>query len=131
MLEVVHELGEFLELAPAPPLGDATEPRHARRHVGLEADPLLLAVVADVDAGRLLLGHHMTHGLVHLGVEHRLVVGFARLAFEQQIGQRLIARQAADVGGEDAIEAVLHGSNRGSARGWAQLSAGECRLYRL
>ena len=54
-LQVVHQLGEFLELAPAPALRHAAEAAHALRHVGLEADPLLLAVVADVDAGRCLL----------------------------------------------------------------------------
>ena len=53
--EAAHQIGEqlreLLELAAAPALGDAAEAGHALRHVGLEADPLLLAVVADVDAG--------------------------------------------------------------------------------
>ncbi len=53
--EVADEVGKFLELASAAALRHAAEARHARRHVGLEADALLLAVVADVDAGLFLL----------------------------------------------------------------------------
>ena len=118
VLQVLHELGELLELATATALGDAAEARHARRHVGLEADPLLLAVVADVDAGRLLLVHHVAHGLVHLGLEHGFVVGLAGLTFDQQLGQHVVARQAADVRGQDSIAAMNHGrSLRSGLRG--------------
>ena len=108
VLQVVHELGKLLELAAAPALGYAAEAGHARGHVGLEADPLLLAVVADVDAGRLLLVHHVAHGPVHLGLEHGLVVGLAGLALDQQVGQHVVARQAADMRGQDSIAAMDH-----------------------
>ena len=99
------QLGEFLELAPAPTLRFAAEARHALRHVGLKADALLLAVVADVDAGFLLLGDHVAHRLVHFGVEQRLVIAFACLAPDQKLAQRLVARQAADMGRQDAVAA--------------------------
>jgi hypothetical protein len=53
------------------------------RYIGLEADALLLAVVADVDTGLLLLGDQMVHRLFHRGVQLRLVVAFAGLAPHQ------------------------------------------------
>ncbi len=81
------------------------EAGHALRHVGLEPDPLLLAVIADIDAGFFLLGDDVADGLFHLGVELRLVVAFAGLAAHQKLAQSLAARQAADMGGEDAVAA--------------------------
>ena len=68
----------------------------------------LLAVVADVDAGVHLLLHDMAHRLVHLGCQHLRVVGLAFLLRHQQVGQLLVARQAADMGGEDAVAAEDH-----------------------
>ena len=91
--QVLHQLGKFLELAPAPALRFAAEARHALRHVGLKADTLLFAVVADVDAGFFLLRDHVTHRLFHLGLQLRLIVAFARLAAHQKLAQRLAARQ--------------------------------------
>ena len=106
--EILHQLGELLELAAAPAFGFAAKARHALRHVSLKADPLLLAVVAAVDAGFLLLGDHMPHRLVHLGVELRRVVAFAGFAPDQKLAQRFAARQAADMGGEDAVSTDNH-----------------------
>ena len=103
-----HQLGKFLELAPAPALRHAAEAGHALRHVGLEADALLLAVVADVDAGVRLLLHHVAHGAVHLVGELGRVHGLARFALDQQVGQLLVARQAADMGGQNAVPAQDH-----------------------
>ena len=57
--EVLHEFGEFLEFPPAPPLRFAAEARHALRHISLEADALLLAVIAAVDARLFLLCNNM------------------------------------------------------------------------
>ena len=105
MREVLRQLREFLELAPAAALGFAAEARHALRHIGLEADALLLAVVADVDTGLLLLGDHMAHRLLHRGIQLRLVVAFAGLAPHQKLAQRRAARQAADMRGQDAVTA--------------------------
>ena len=107
-LEILHQLGEFLEFLRAPALGFAAEAGHALRHVGLETDPLLLAVIADIDAGFFLFGNDVADGLFHLGVELRLVVAFAGFAAHQKLAQSLAARQAADMGGEDAVAARYH-----------------------
>ena len=48
---ILGKLRELLELASAPALRHAAEAGHALRHVGLEADALLLSVIADIDAG--------------------------------------------------------------------------------
>src|SRR5512143_157431 len=53
------QLGKFLEFAPAPSLRYAAEAAHALRYIGLETDPLLFAVIADVDAGGELPLDHM------------------------------------------------------------------------
>jgi hypothetical protein len=105
MREILRQLREFLKLAPAATLGLAAEARHALRHIGLEADTLLLAVVADVDTGLALLGDHMAHRLLHRGVQLRLVVALAGLAPHQEFAQRRAARQAADVCCKDAVAA--------------------------
>ena len=105
MREVLRQLWEFLELAPAAALGLAAETGHALRHIGLEADTLLLAVIADVYAGLPLLGDHMAHRLLHLGVELRLLVAFTGLAPHQKLAQHCATRQAADMRGEDAVAA--------------------------
>src|SRR5262249_655960 len=80
-----------------------------------------LAVIADVDAGGLLLRDHAAHRLIHLRIEYGLVDRLSRLAPDQEIGQRVVARQAADMGGQDAVAAELHGRSGkglwGSARG--------------
>ena len=107
--QVGEQLGELLELAAAAALRYAGEAGHALRHVGLEADPALLAVVADVDAGVHLRLDDMADRLVHLVGQHLGVDGFALLLRHQQVGQLFVARQAADMGGEDAVAAEDHG----------------------
>src|SRR5262245_14973107 len=82
--EIRDEVRELLEFAPAAALGYPAEARHALRHIGLEADALLLAVVADVDASEPLPLDHMAHGVVHLGVELGLVIGLAGLAIDEE-----------------------------------------------
>ena len=59
-LQILDEFGKLLVVAPAPPFRFAGETRHALRHVGLEADALLFAVIADIDAGLHLLFDHMS-----------------------------------------------------------------------
>ena len=112
MRETLHQerdqLREFLEIAPAAALGFAREARHALRHVRLEPDPLLLAVIGDIDAGRGLLVDHAMHREIHLARELVFVDRLAVLAADQKIGQGLIARQAADVGGENSFAAEDH-----------------------
>ena len=71
--EAAHQIfdqgGKFLEVAPAPAFGFTGETGHALGHVGLKADALLFAVVADVDAGLNLLGDDLAHGAIHLSGE--------------------------------------------------------------
>ena len=106
--QVGQQFGKFLELAPAPALRHAGESGHALRHVGLERNAALLAVIADVDAGFHLLADDVAHRLVHLGRHHLRVVILAFLLRHQQVGELLVARQAADMGGEDAVAAENH-----------------------
>ena len=107
-IRLCHQLGEFLEFAAAPALRHAAEAGHALRHIGLEADALLLAVIADVDAGRDLLVDHMAYRLVHLGGHLLGVECLAGFLAHQQVGQLLVARQAADMGGQNAVPAEDH-----------------------
>ncbi len=108
MRQILDQIGEFLELASAPALRHAGKTRHPLRHVGLETDALLLPVIADVDAGFLLLRHDVAHRLFHLGVEVRLIVALARLAAHQKLAERLVARQAADMRRKDSVPAQDH-----------------------
>ena len=104
--EIGDQRGELLEIAAAAALGFAGETGHAARHVGLEADALLLAVVADVDAGFGLLCDDVAHRAIHLlGRVARSSERLALFAVNQQFGKRFVARKAADVGGEDAVAA--------------------------
>ncbi len=64
--EIFNQGRELLEVPAAATLGFAGETGHAARHVSLEADALLFAVVADVDAGLGLAGDDVAHGAVHL-----------------------------------------------------------------
>ena len=97
------QFGKLLEFLAAPALRHAGKAGHALRHIGLETDALLFAVVADVDAGGLLMVHDIADRAVHLGVEFLVVVGRAGLLPDQQVGQLFIARQAANVGGQNAV----------------------------
>ena len=67
-MNIADQFGKLLEIAGRRRRFDiAAKAGHALRHIGLEADALLLAVVADVDAGLLLLLDHVAHRPVHLG----------------------------------------------------------------
>ncbi len=112
--QVARQLGKLLELAAAAPFRYAGEARHALRHVGLKSDPPLLAVIADIDAGLHLPLDDVADRLVHFGGEQLRIVGLALLLRHQQLAQRLVARQAADVRGEDAIAAEKHKSGSGT-----------------
>ena len=85
MCQIAHQFREFLEFAAAPAFGFAGKARHARRHISLKADALLLAVIADVDAGLLLFVHDVPDGLFHLRVELRGVIALARFALDQKV----------------------------------------------
>jgi hypothetical protein len=69
---------------------------------------LLLAVVADIDAGSGLLFHHVLYGAVDLFGELPGIHGGSLLAKDQKLGKSLIARQTAHVRGKDAVPAGDH-----------------------
>jgi hypothetical protein len=103
-----HQVGVLDEILADAPLRLAAIAAHARRHVGLERDALLLAVIADVDAGVLLPPHHFADRTVEL-VGHPLHIDrLAGLALDQQFGDGVVARQAADMGSQNAVAAGQH-----------------------
>ena len=79
------------------------EARQAMTDVGGVADLRHLAVRDDVDAGFLLLEHDIGDGVAHDGVVSSAVEAFALGLREQLVDHGLRSRQAADVGGEDAV----------------------------
>ena len=89
----------------------AAEARHALRHVGLEPDPLLLAVIADVDAGRGLPLRPRRAPRCPSRRPSRPHRSLAGLAPDQELGQRLVARQAADMGRQNAVAAGISSVN--------------------
>src|SRR5262249_51316260 len=121
--EGADELWKFLEFAPAPPLGFAAKAGHALRHISLKPDALLLAGLADVDAGLFFFWDHMPDRFFHFGVEQRLVVVFARFALHQKLAQGLVARQAADMGGKNAVTAEDHDCAPAEGRAFIAQSA--------
>ena len=89
--------------------------RHSARHlaqfktgqavadVGGVRDFAHLAIAHYVHAGGRLFGHHVRHFGGHGGVEHRFVVVQAAV-LRKQLGDDVFrARQAADVGGQNAM----------------------------
>ena len=92
--------------------------RRARVHLDA-ADPVAdigrvrrlahLAVGDHVDAGRDLLRHDVVDRLDHLGLEGVRRDRLALLAAQNEVDQRLRPRQAAGMGGEDAVGRGLHG----------------------
>src|SRR5205085_6913693 len=113
------QIGMLDEILADAALALAAIAAHTRSHVGLECDALLLAVIADVDAGLSLPLHHVGDRAVHLAVYPSPVDCLTRLALDQQFGQRLVARQAADVGRQDAVAAGDHGVSLSSS--WPDL----------
>jgi hypothetical protein len=107
--EILHKVGKFLKFPTAPALGYAAEPGHPLRHIGLKTDALLFAVIADVDPGFFLFLDDMPHRFVHLGVERGTIDLLAGLTLDEKLGQRLVARQAADMGRKNAVTARDHG----------------------
>ena len=79
-MQILDEFGKLLVVPPAPAFRFAGETRHPLRHVGLEADALLFAVVADIDAGLDLLFDDMAHGAIHFEIQLRFVDGDAFFA---------------------------------------------------
>ncbi len=84
--------GYCFVVAAATPLRFTGETRHALRDVSLEADALLLAVVADIDAGFDLLFDNVAHGAIHFEIELGFVYGDAFFACDEEGGERFTLR---------------------------------------
>ena len=106
--EIGDQGGELLEVAAASPLRLAGETRHAPRHVGLKTDALLLAIVADIDACLGLLGDDVAHGAIHFIGELLFAEGLFLLAVNEHFRKRFVAREAANVGGQDTVATEDH-----------------------
>ena len=106
LLEQARKLHQVLPGLARRVAGEAGE---AVRDVGGVADLAHLAVADHVDAGRDLLLHDCLDGI---GDDRAAAGGVVRdlavLAREQHIGDRLRARQAADMRGENALGAGPH-----------------------
>jgi len=109
------KVGKFLRAAP---VRLAAETRHAVRHVGLEPDPPLLAVVRDVDAGVELPLEDVRDTVFDRGIERAAIDAFPELGTNEQIVERFAPRQAADMGHQNAVFAFPHRSllRRGRSR---------------
>src|SRR5215510_11973307 len=84
------ELGIAVDVGARRPLPAAAEPRQPRLEIEEERIARLLAVVADVDAGALLLAHDGRHRLASGAVDLHRVDGLA--AGAQRIEPRELAR---------------------------------------
>src|SRR6516162_762908 len=87
---------------------EGTDPGKAVANVGGVGDLAEFAVAHTIDAGGHLLGDNLVDGGGEPRLERRLVkfaAGLTRLQKGQQIGR---ARQATDMGRQDAVGAELH-----------------------
>src|SRR5262249_4081851 len=97
----------------------AAEAPHPLGRVGREADPRLLAVVADIDARLELLPDHMTHGGFGLAREDGGWDRLATVLAHEQVAKRRRPRKTAGMCGEDAFVAALRmasGAGAGASR---------------
>ncbi len=104
-------LRKFDEIRHRRTFGFAAEARHAARYVGLKPDPGLLAVVDNVASG-VELSAHDTRDVRRGGFRKGAFVDVLPCScFSEQVGQSRTARQAAGMGGQDAVSAELHSRN--------------------
>ena len=93
-----NQRDERLDLVAAETVADVAGPAHLRH----------LAVVDHVQAGFNLLVDRLLHGAAQAGVEGAVVVVFAAAPGVEHRAQVIGSRQAADVGGEDTVDAAFH-----------------------
>ena len=97
-----------LDIAARPALPAAAEPAHAVADIEEERLALLLAVVADIDAGLDLLVDDPAQRRLAEPVEFGRIDRFAAGPPHIEPGQLRRARQAAGMGRQDAVVAALH-----------------------
>jgi hypothetical protein len=95
-------------VAARPALPGAAEAAHPMLDVEEKALALLLAVVADVDAGFDLLGHDPAQRVAARSGERRRIDRLPLRPAHVQAHQLQRPRQAAGVGGQDPLVAVSH-----------------------
>jgi hypothetical protein len=105
----------------------AAEAAHAASDVGREPGPWLFAVVADVDAGRELALDDVADRRLRLALELACVDRLAGVLADEQVAQRGRARDAADVGHQDALVTALHQGTMPAGRGTNGEVAGTAR----
>ena len=123
--QALFESGEFVQVfgGGARHFGNF-EAGEAVAHVGGVADFAHLAITDDIDAGVHLTQGHFTDGARHHDVKFAFVVGFPAVLGEELVDDVLGAWQAADVGGEDAFVALVHGQGQLLQINPAQLAGG-------
>src|SRR5262249_1785627 len=102
------KLRKFLIIPAAAPLGFTGKSGHALRDIGLKANPLLFAIVNDIDARRRLFLNDMLNRSIHRLCKLFFVHSRALFALDEQIGKLIISRQAADMGDQNAFAACFH-----------------------
>ena len=107
-LEVLPPFGKALHVENRTAVRTAAEARHAFDDVTEEGGARHLTVVADIDTAVELAAHDMVHRLVGQRREPRGIDRPALGLRHQQVGQHVRPRQAAHVGGQDAVRASLH-----------------------
>ena len=105
-LRVARELGEVRDRAA---LGLAAEAGHAVLGVEREADARQFAVAGDVDARCRLLANHFPQAAEHLRLERAAVNVLSGFHAAEHVEQGRGPGQAADMGDQQAIVAMVHG----------------------
>jgi hypothetical protein len=108
MRQDFDQFRELFVIPPPPPLRFPGKAGHPLRHVRLESDTLLLAIIAYVHAGSRLFPDDLPHGLIHRLRKLVLVDGSAFLSTDEQIREFVIAGKAANMGHKNAIAAGNH-----------------------
>ncbi len=102
------QLGKLLIIAATPALRLTTETGNSLRHVSLEADPLLLPIITNVDAGLSLPFNNVLHRPVHFVRESLFVDFFSLFAANEKVRQHFVTRQTSDMRREEPIAADHH-----------------------
>jgi hypothetical protein len=85
------------------------KPPHALWHIGLKANTRLLTIVANVDTRFKLFVDNVADGQFGLPLQLRQVYSLALFLPKEEIGERWIPGQTANMSGENARVALLHG----------------------